>query len=743
MPRTHRNASDYDEPLLAVELEALRSFMFVLLRYRWIVAAVMVGVLAVTCIGTLLRTPLYRSSALLRIDRGRLNVVEDLTEEDRFLGSREFYGTQQRILTSRMLAERTMDRLDVWNHELLRVDDPGVRDVREAQVKMFLEMLGATVVRDTQLLDVSFTSPDPTFTRDVTNAHAREYIAHLTDTESGVARSTSSFIGEQVEKLQRDIQQKEMLLRQYGEQHDVVLEQSDEILAQQFSELHHELTRAQSQLAAAEARHQSLRQTSPESNPDVFNNPTIQRLRQELSTLKKEYAELGTKFEPRWPEMQRKQSAIEEIESRLEIETNDLARKLAESARADAQSAANRVANLKRTLEQQRRESRDLNARTSDYDRIRLELESQRAMLQNLTRREGETGFSADLEQRQNIKVGLVEQAVLPVEPYSPNLLMNLLLGGLVGLVLGPSLALFLSFWDTAIHNVDDLKRYASAPCLAMIPHFAREKAAGPTPKLGPGRASKSLAPSRSRSTELVGPRRTLARDELTLEKTELLERFKFLRNALVLSSPDHPPKIVLVTSGSEREGKSFVASNFAASYAQLDKKVLLIDADLRRPSVHNFFGLRNKVGLTNVIVGQRSLVDGTVQATNVANLYVLLAGSQSPSPSELLSSDAMTSILEESSAHFDLIVIDSAPLFPVVDTHSLAARADRTMLVVRSGSTRGPAVKDALQLLEQSQGKVAGVVLNDIDLMDFAQSYYYRHSSYSYAPESQDRVGA
>ena len=220
-------------------------------------------------------------------------------------------------------------------------------------------------------------------------------------------------------------------------------------------------------------------------------------------------------------------------------------------------------------------------------------------------------------------------------------------------------------------------------------------------------------------------------------DKSELLEKFKFLRNGLLLSSPGNPPKVVLVTSGLEREGKSFVASNFASSFAQLDKKVLLIDADLRRPSVHNFFGLRNKMGLTNVIIGQKTLQDGCVQQTNIPNLFVLLAGPQSPSPAELLSSKAMETVLKQCAPQFDMIIMDSAPLFPVVDSHALAAQADSALLVVRSGTTPGPAVKKALELLERAHGKVAGIVLNDIDLMDFAQSYYYRHYSYSYAPNS------
>lgn len=740
MSRQNHHPDGYEEPALGIDVERAKELVFVLLRYRWLVAATFVGVLAITCIATLLQTPQFKASALLRVDRGKLNLVEDHREDDRWLGSREFYGTQRRVLTSRSLAERTLDRLDAWSSPLLEPRSHSGDD-RKDRLDAFLSMLQVAAVRNTQLLQVSVISPDPAFARDLSNAHTREYISYVSEAESGVAQTTSSFLREQIEKLQREILEKEMLLKQYGEQQDIVVEQSDEIIAQQLSELHHELTLAQGELATAQARYRSLQQSDPASSAVVFNNPTIQRLRQELSTLEKEYAELGMKFEPKWPEMQRKQRAIEETESRLESETKDLSSKLVASARADFQAATNRVAILKKTLEQQRRESRDLSAHTSDYNRVRVELESQRAMLEQLTRREGETGLSADLDERQHINVGIVEEAVLPGTRFKPSLVVNLSVGGLIGGVLALALAFFVNFWDTSIHNTDDLRRYAEVPCLATIPHFVREKEL----PAGSNRRLPASTRSPSRRTELVRSANSVTKHKPGYPHMgELLERFKFLRNSLLLSSPGNPPTTVLVTSGSEREGKSFVAANFASSYAQLGKRVLLIDADLRRPSAHKFFGMQNKSGLTNVIIGQTKLTEGCIQQTTVPNLYVLPSGPQSPSPAELLSSKAMQSVIAQCSQHFDMVVLDSAPLFPVVDSHALGIQADASLLVVRSASTKGPAVKNALELLTQAQAKVAGIVLNDIDLMDFAQSYYYRHYSYGYAPNSyQDQARA
>ena len=260
--------SDNPELSPGLSIEHAKEYVFVLLRHRWLMAVVFAGILAVTCVGTLLQTPLFKATALVRIDRGKINLVQDTTTDDARLGFREFYGTQRRVLTSRTLAQRTLDQLDAWGHPLLvSADDLDVTSEsgRDKQIDRLLKMLMVTHVRETQLIEATFITPDPDFSRDLANALVREYIAYSVETESGVARNTSSFIREQIEKLQREILEKEMQLQRYGEQQDVSLEQSDDIVTQQLSDLHHELTQAQSKLAAAEARYVSLRQSDPAS----------------------------------------------------------------------------------------------------------------------------------------------------------------------------------------------------------------------------------------------------------------------------------------------------------------------------------------------------------------------------------------------------------------------------------------------------------------------------------------------
>ena len=198
-----------------------------------------------------------------------------------------------------------------------------------------------------------------------------------------------------------------------------------------------------------------------------------------------------------------------------------------------------------------------------------------------------------------------------------------------------------------------------------------------------------------------------------------------------MLSTPGHPPRTVLVTGPDKNAGKTFVACNLATSLADLDKKVFLIDADLRNPQIHKVFRFKNRVGLSSVLSGQTAVEKGCVFSMLIPNLYVLLAGPPSPTPAELLGSSKMEETLEQCMQLFDYVLLDSAPLLPVFDSHYLTVRADANLLVVRSGHTSRNAVSQSLDLIDRVGGKVTGVILNDVNLADYAQNYYYSYHSY------------
>jgi capsular exopolysaccharide synthesis family protein len=389
---------------------------------------------------------------------------------------------------------------------------------------------------------------------------------------------------------------------------------------------------------------------------------------------------------------------------------------------------------------------------TTDYNQIKAEIDNQRLMLQQLLRKQSESGLTADLGEQQPVNVRVVEAALVPRGPNGPGLSRSLFLGTIVGLGLALGLAFFLDYWETSIYTIEDLRRHVPLPYLGMVPRLE-----GGSDAMWGSLALKSIDAEdaeeekrRHRTKRLSTTRTALAlaqrkvasrsKDDVSM----IAERFKFLRGSLLLSKPGAPPRVVLVTGPDKNAGKTFVACNLAVSLTDLDKKVLIIDADHRNPQLHKIYRFKNRVGLSNVLSGQTRLEKGTILSTPIPNFYALLAGPPSPTPAELLGSKKMEETLAECVRHFDYVVLDSAPLLPVFDSHYLTVKCDANVLVVRCGQTSRNAVKQSLDFIERVGGKVTGVVLNDVNLSDFAQNYYYTYHSYEYglAEETVEKAG-
>jgi capsular exopolysaccharide synthesis family protein len=676
---THQNPapdpSGYRPPAHEVQEVHLRDYLFLVLKRRWLVAAVMATVVGVTLIGSLLQTSTYKATTLVQVDRGKINLVQDVMVEDVRAGNEEFYATQQRVFKSRTLAYRIMEHGDLWEHPALRVETPfWKKDAsvdREEQIDKLLSNLEVSSLRKTQLLEVSFVTSDAKLSAQLANSLVDEYVAFNGEAETGVAKNTASFIREQVGKLQAEIQQKEKLLREYSQRQDIVMvDKKENIVIQQLEDLNRQLSAVRGQRAAAEARYRSLWAADAGSIGEVNRDSTVRELKQEYLSMKKQHAELSTKFKSDWPEMQRLRSAMEDVKERLDLEIQEGARRVVAAARMEYEAAQKQEALLRETLEKQKREAQGLNKLASDYNSIKVELDNQRTMLQQLLRRQSETGLSAELGERQPVNVRVVEQAVIPTDRYRPSVGRNLTLAVVLGLFLAGGLAYFLDYWDTSIYGVEDLRRNLSVPYLGMVPRCVavdsgakRQKQVTPRASPRPGSASARGGESESHLPVLRGSETLAARGQSVIG-----EQFRFLRGSLMLSSPGAPPKVVLVTSAEKGAGKTFVTCNLATSLAELGKKVLLVDADLRNPSLHRVFRMFNRVGLSSVLTGQKSVDEGCVLRTDIANVYVLLAGPLSPSPAELLSSSAMDHALARCSEHFDFVLVDSAPLLPVID---------------------------------------------------------------------------
>jgi capsular exopolysaccharide synthesis family protein len=745
------HSPDWDDPSALYPRATLREVYFTLLKHRWAAIAVALATWLAGALSRYLETPVYRATALIQIDWEKINLVEDVMVNPT-RGMADLYGTQEKIVKSRLLAERVVDDLALWEHPLFASGanvagaDPKARSQRIA--RSIQGMIDVRRLEKTQLMEVGFVSPDPELSASLVNSLVEQYIQFNVDSESGLARGTSEFIEGEVEELRRDIMAKEKLLRDAARNKAIVMgdSRSDNIVMQRLETLNLQLTEAEAERAAAEARYRNISRADPRSIEEVRNSSAVRELERKLLALTEKHEELSSTFGPDWPEMKRVKSAIAEVERSLDDTVNGEARKIVAEARVSYQQALDRETLIRRSLEEQKSSVQDLQMATADFEQVKVELDNQRQMLQGLLKRRSETDLTADLGERQPVKVKVIERGEVPSGPYAPGSQRRLMMILLLGLVLGVGAAYLIDHWDDSIHTVEDLKRYIPLPYLGMIPRYGDRPALSQLsrrisgePRAEPQAIEDTMASKRSGYLPTLYDRNPA----LAENRNTLSERFRFLRGSMLLSTPGSVPRVVLVTSPDKSCGKTFVSSNLSCAMVQLGKKVLLIDGDLRNPKLHRVFHYRNRVGLTNVLTGQKQLGDGCIMRTDIPNLFLLMAGPASPNPGELLASQAMEKILQNCVEHFDFVILDSAPLLPVFDSHILSTRCDGVILVARAGVTSRHATLQAIELVARVNGRITGIVLNDVNLEDYAQYYYHSHYTYEYGryPAEEERL--
>jgi capsular exopolysaccharide synthesis family protein len=727
----------------------LREVYFTLLKHRWAAVAVALATWLLGALSRSLETPVYRATSLIQIDWEKINLVDDVMVNPT-RGMADLYGTQEKIVKSRLLAEHVVEDLELWEHPLFVPGSNGSDPKKRGQslARAVQGMVDVRRVEKTQLMEVSFVTPDSELSANLVNSLIQQYIQFNVDSESGLARGTSQFIDGEVEELRRDIMAKEKFLRDGARNKALVMGDSrdDNIVMQRLETLNLQLTQAEAERAAAEAKFRSISRADARSIEEVRNSSAVRELERKHLALTEKREELSSTFGPDWPEMKRIQSAIAEVQRSLDDMVKEEARKIVAEARVSYQEALDRENLIRRSLDEQKSSVQDLQMATADFEQVEVELENQRQMLQGLLKRRSETDLNADLGERQPVKIKVIERAEPPAGPHAPGAGRRVMMVALLGLVLGIGAAYLVDHWDDSIHTVEDLKRYVPLPYLGMIPRYGDRPALSQLgrrlsgePRVESPALEDTMAAKRSNYLPTLYDRNPA----LAENRNTLSERFRFLRGSMLLSTPGSVPKVVLVTSPDKSCGKTFVSSNLSCALVQLGKKVLLIDSDLRNPKLHRVFHYRNRVGLTNVLTGQKQLGDGCIMRTDIPNLFLLMAGPASPNPGELLASQAMEKILANCADHFDFVLLDSAPLLPVFDSHILSTRCDGVILVARAGVTSRHATLQSVELVSRVQGRITGIVLNDVNLEDYAQYYYHSHYTYEYGryPAEEERL--
>ncbi|MGH9316982.1 MAG: GumC family protein, partial [Thermoanaerobaculia bacterium] len=632
----------------------------------------------------------------------------------------QFLPTQTRLLKSRGVAARVVQKLNlVENREL----NPGRHGLARAGSKSrsaaspegtataMAEKIRSGIqvepVRGTNLLELSYAGPSPKLAADVANAVAEAYIEWNLEAKFKIVAQASRFLTAQIEQLKNELETKQKQLLDFGREKNVVsADPQTNASSQPLETLNRDYAAAVTDRIAKEARYYELRTARAETIADGLSYGLIAQLSNDQAKLERDYAEKLNLFKPEWPAMQQLKAQIEKGRQHLDSVIARTVAQARETARNDYETALRREESLKEPLRAQQ-------SQVISSTNLRVEVETKRALLDSLSKRQAETEMISRLGGERASNVRIVDRALPPSSRFKPSYTRNGLLALLAGGAIGVGLALFLSYLDRSLRTPEQVEHYLQLPALGVIPAVG---AVG-------GRSGHIYGPWRRRKRKRETP--TGEPDAIELlpkrePRSRVAESYRAFRTALLLSHAGGVKSIV-ITSSFSQEGKTATALNLAVVLGQLGKRVLLVDADLHRPHLHEVLRISNRAGLVSILA--ESLEPGRVLVkTDIQGVWFVPAGPASPNPSGLLSSEAMGGFLDFARANFDYVVLDASPVVPVADVLVLGTQTDGVVLCVHGGRTSREQVARVRDRLLRSNVRILGVLVNN--LVEQADAY-------------------
>lgn len=741
----------------------LREYWLIVFRRRWLILICAFGLLFCAVLYSFTRTPLYTAEATLLIERRVPQVlkVQDARADSLDFNNMEFYKTQYEILKSRALAERVIRDEGLETNALFTGgrDDkatesglvarlwsgiknwtggssskPNVKEAAPAGtntrlVGAYLSLLEVKPVSGTSLVQVKITTPDPALSARLANAHAFAYVRYGIDLRSQTNEEASVFLQQKLTELKDRVEQSEAALNSYRRDKGIIsVDEKANVVVERLLDLNKSLTAAEGERIAVEAQVRAVQGRNVDELPTVLNSSVIGTLKGELGKLEAEYASLAKEFKPGYPPLDNLRTRVEETRRRLRSETQNQVRGI----EATYQAAKTREAQLRATMEEQKKSTLTLKDSAVQYTVLAREVDTNRQLYDGVLQRLKEIGVAGDVR-ASNIYV--TGKAQPPLLASYPDKRRSLLFGLLLGLGAGIGLAFLLEQLDNTLKSPEEAERYMQLPSLAVVPDFAILN------KVGYGGYGYGYVPRRLKSAKAQLPDKPSQDSEkqLVLDHHPLsvvTEAYRTLRSSLMLSQAGGPPHVMLLTSASRAEGKSTTTINTAIVFAQMGVRVLVIDADLRRPTCHKILKMDNQVGLADVLAGQMECQDA-IRTTAAPNLFLMSSGTSPPNPAELLGSKKMQETLQQLREQYEFIFIDSSPVMAVSDAVYLSAMVDGTLLVVNR-KTPKPLVRTARARLDTPHTKMLGIILNQVDTRHEGYSYYYSHYHDYYGPEPE-----
>ncbi|MCU1314417.1 MAG: Tyrosine-protein kinase EpsD [Acidobacteriaceae bacterium] len=711
--------ADADGPLAQGSREglSLADIGRILLKWKWLILACFLISLLIGYAYSKTRVPLYDGIATIDLNPSQTNVglsdliQQSLSSEDVRLPT-EVARMQSNQVVFYTVKELAQEHRGPFPHAFDHLPpNAGEEAFPAAQLQAMIgSVRGALHISaepGTDIVAIVYRDPRPEVARDVPNRLVEVYLKrNLDDHMEGTGRVTR-WLSTEMEGLKQQANDAQARLARYQKEHNMVgVGGGDSLSLDRLHVSNAQVAAAQADRIVRQAKLRLAESNDPDMVASVAPSSTLVTLRAELLSLTAQYNQLTTKYGPNYPRVRELRDHISTLQHQVDSEMRNVQQRI----REEYTTTAHTLELMQSQLDHELQDAYKLNESAAQYALLRQDAESSRQLYDQLQLKLKESNLASGLN---TASVNVIDEALLPLGPVSPDVRSNVMISGALGLLIGVLGAFIFDSLDDTLRTTDDVELFSGLLSIGAIPHFqpatrARQDDAGEEP----------------------GERRRLI--SITAPASPTAEAYRALRSSILLSAIDNPLRTLVVTSAFMSEGKSTLSANIGVMLAQRGERVLIVDADLRRSTLHLLFGLRRPAqGLTNLLSRQSDESVILHPLPQVPTLSYLPAGAVPPNPAELLASHRMAEMMRQWAEQYDRVIIDTAPILAVSDSLAPAARADSVLLVVRAGVTRKKALMRTREMLRRVNAHLLGAVVNDIDMRK--DSYYNYSGPYTY----------
>lgn len=692
---------------------SLSHYFWIVRRQAWKITGFVVASLVITYIVSSHLKPIYEAIATVTIDReAPVGLVGD--ESQRSSSSvqdvDQYISTQIRMILSDAVLRPVARKFDLLKREgqIEGLTAEKERVLRDSPTK--LRHLSVSRPPNTYIVEISYRSASPQLSADVANAIAQSYIEHIYRIQANSAMDASGFMERQLGELKARMERSGQALAQFERELNVVNpEEKINITSARLLQLNTEYTNAQAERVRKEAIYDGIRAGSLAAEQISGQAEDLQKLQERINDAQQSFAEIRSNKGPNHPDYKKAEFALRELMAQYQAAREQVAHRI----ESDYRQSLNRELMLHSAVEQTKAEFDKINARSFDYQRLKDEADADKKLYEELVRKIQEAGINAGFENRNTV---IADAARPGAKPVFPNFRLNLALAGFLSLALAIGAAIIADSLDATVRDPEEINRLYQTDVIGTLP-LVRDTSLLASSNRELLSLTAGLAPSEEGPTAASG--------------SQFTEAVRMLRNSIVLADFDRRVRSILLTSATPGEGKSTTALHLAIANAQQGKKTLLIDADLRKPTLHKKLGITVDSGLSTSLTGETTWEEAILPISGVPDLHLLPAGPSSRRATDLVGS-GVADILDEAGRLYDLIVIDAPPILGFAEPMQLAIAVDGIVLVAVAGETNRKAIISVVSTLRRLNANLLGMVLNRIT-RDSSNGYYYYYSYLDY----------